>query len=65
MVFAMTLEEKKILQAMTPAQRVVAAMRLYASARRLKAAAVRSFHPEWTESQVADEVRKSFAHAGR
>jgi len=60
----MTEQEKSIFRAMTPAQRLRAAMLLYHSARRLKAAALRSFHPDWSESKISDAVRESFQHAG-
>lgn len=56
----MSPEEIRILRAMTPAQKLAAAERLYWSARELKAAALRAQHPEWTEEQVQSTVRKSF-----
>lgn len=37
---------------------------IYWTARRMKAAAFRSFHPEWSEEKVQDEVRKVFLYAG-
>ena len=45
---------------MTGAQKLEAAMRLYWSARALKAAAFRAQHPEWTEAEVAAAVREAF-----
>jgi hypothetical protein len=56
-------EQRKALQALSPAQRIQAGMRLYASARRIKAAALRQFHPEWSDEQVKEAVRQSFLHA--
>jgi len=52
-----------VLRRMTPAQRLEAAVRLYWSARELKAAMVRSQHPEWTEAQVAEAVKRAFMYA--
>ncbi|MEM7609877.1 MAG: hypothetical protein AAF411_31405 [Myxococcota bacterium] len=51
------------LRAMTPEERWKAAHRLYWSARRLKAAAIRSEHPDWDEAQVEAEVRELFVRA--
>jgi hypothetical protein len=47
---------------MTPGQRLQAGARLYWSARNLKRAAMRSFHPEWTEEAVEREVKRMFLH---
>ena len=58
-------EEKaqEIIRAMTPEQKLEAAMRLYWSARELKAAALRSFHPDWSEEKIQQEVRHAFLTA--
>jgi hypothetical protein len=56
-------ELKKILQAMTPAQKLRAAERLYWSARQFKAAALRAQHPEWTEEAIQEAVRQIFLYA--
>ena len=45
---------------MTPAQKLQAAMRLYWSARALKAAALRAEHPDWSDDMIAAAVRKAF-----
>ena len=55
--------QMEILRRMTPGQRVGIAMQMYAQARRIKAAALRSFHPDWTEEQVQDAVRRAFLYA--
>jgi hypothetical protein len=52
-----------LLRRMTPGQRWDAAHRLYWTMRRHKAAFLQSQHPEWTEQQLADEVRRIFSHA--
>jgi hypothetical protein len=52
-----------IYRRMTPAERLAAAMDLYWSARRLKEAALRALHPEWTDAQVAEAAKKAFMNA--
>ena len=59
----MSPEERRILRAMTPAQKLAAAAHLYHSARRLKAAALRAQHPGWSEAQIQDAVRQIFLRA--
>jgi hypothetical protein len=53
-------EVQRVLQAMTPAQKLRAAERLYWSARQLKAAALRAEHPDWTEEAIQQAVRQIF-----
>lgn len=52
--------QTEIFRRMTPEQKLRAAMRLYWSARELKAAWLRTEHPEWTPAQVSAEVREAF-----
>ena len=59
----MKTEAQKILQAMSPAQKLRAAERLYYSARQLKAAALRAEHPDWTDEAIRQAVRQIFLHA--
>ncbi len=56
-------EQIEIYRRMTPEQRYQAGRDLYWSARRLKASYLRHQHPEWTEAQVDDEVRRIFLYA--
>ena len=56
-------EQFAIYRRMTPEQRWREANRLYWSARKMKAAFIRSQHPDWTESQVESEVREIFIRA--
>ena len=56
-------EQVAALRAMTCACRLRLAERLYWSARKMKAAGVRSQHPDWPEPRVTDEVRRLFSHA--
>ncbi|MBI5442237.1 MAG: hypothetical protein HY900_13630 [Deltaproteobacteria bacterium] len=53
-------EQVKALRAMTPAQKLEVAQRLYWSAREFKEAAIRQLHRDWTEEQVKEEARKAF-----
>ena len=51
-------EVQRVLRAMTPAQKLRAAERLYYSARQLKAAALRAEHPDWTDEAIRLAVRE-------
>ena len=53
----------EILRKMTPEQKLNTAAQMYWGARELKAAALRHFHPEWSEEQVQQEVRYIFLTA--
>lgn len=55
--------QRAIFRAMTPGQRLGAAFRLYWSARQLKEASLRSFHPELSEAEVKAKVRECFLYA--
>lgn len=56
-------EAIKILQAMSPAQKLRAAERLYHSAWQLKAAELRAKHPDWSEEDIRRAVRMIFLYA--
>lgn len=56
-------EAQLVVQAMSPAQKLRAAERLYYSARQLKAAALRAQHPDWTEEAIRRAVREIFLYA--
>jgi len=45
---------------MTAADKLRVAHRLYDSARKLKAAALKSAHPEWTDERIEREVKHIF-----
>lgn len=49
---------------MTPAERLQQSTRLYWAARRLRAAYERSLHPDWSDREISDEVRRVFLRAG-
>ena len=53
----------EIYRRMSPAQRIETAMRLYSMAREIKAAALRSLHPDWDEKRVEQDVREAFLYA--
>ena len=54
---------QRILRAMSPAQKLKAAERLYRSARQLKAAALRAQHPDWTDETIRRAVREVFLNS--
>jgi hypothetical protein len=56
-------EAQRILQAMSPAQKLRAAEQLYHSARQVKAAALRAEHPDWTDETIRQAVRDIFLYA--
>jgi hypothetical protein len=56
-------EQIAAFRAMPGVRRLRLAEQLYWSARKMKAAFLRSQHPDWTESQVATEVREIFIRA--
>ena len=59
----MSSANQRIVRAMSPAQKLKAAERLYHSARQLKAAALRAQHPDWTDETIRRAVREAFLHS--
>jgi len=55
--------QKDIFRKMTGEQKLRLSMRLYWSARRLKAGWLRTQHPSWTEERVQKEVTEIFKNA--
>ena len=55
--------QRAVFRAMTPEQKLRAAFRLYWSARQLKEASLRTFHPELSEVQIKARVRECFMYA--
>ena len=53
----------EIFRKMTPAERIALAEQLWFEARHLKAASLRSIHPEWSEDQVMEKTREIFLRA--
>jgi len=56
-------EQRRILQSLTPEEKLQLAIRLHQSARELKAAALRSQHPSWSQRQIEAAVRETFLYA--
>lgn len=56
-------EQKRIYKSMTPDRKFAVANGLYWSARRARAAWLRSLHPEWTEERISRTVREIFLRA--
>lgn len=56
-------EQKRIFQEMTPEQKLIVALRLYYSARELKAAGLRAQNPDWNEVEIQAKVRDIFQNA--
>lgn len=56
-------EQKRIFKSMTPEQKLRAAMNLYHSAKKLKAAALKQQRPDWNEKQIEQKVREVFLYA--
>lgn len=57
--------QKEILAKMTPTEKLRAAARLRESAWELKAAWLRTKHPDWSEELIDEAVRKVFSNAER
>jgi len=59
----MDAEHLRILRAMTPQQKLRTMQRLYDTARELKAAWLRTQHPDWGEAAIQRAVRDAFLYA--
>lgn len=55
-------EQARAIRAMPLEQRLAAGMGLIRSVRRLKRAALRQQHPEWTDAEIANEMRRLTSH---
>jgi len=56
-------EQIEIYRRMSPGRRLELAEQLYWSARRMKAAWLKSLHANWTDEQVEAEVTRNFSNA--
>ena len=63
--FVDTLDPRQIAfwKRLTPGQRLDRAMALMRQVRRFQAACIRAQHPEWTEVQVAAELRRRWLYS--
>jgi hypothetical protein len=48
---------------MTPGQKLQLFSDLYHAARKLKTAAIRQQHPDWSEAEISGKVREIFLYA--
>lgn len=56
-------EQIEVFRRMTPEQRWRAAYQLYWTMRRHKGAFIHSQHPDWSDRQVEEQVRRVFSNA--
>lgn len=56
-------EQIAIYRAMTPERRLEIAELMYWEARQMKAAWLKSLHPDWSQEQIEVEVKRLFANA--
>ena len=55
--------QREIFRKMSPEEKLRISWQLYWDARKLKAAWLKKIHPDWSEEQVAEEVRRIFLYA--
>ena len=56
-------EQRKSYQAMTPEKKLQVALRLYYSAKEIKAAGLKRQHPDWSPETIKRKVREIFLYA--
>jgi hypothetical protein len=56
-------EQIRIFRSLTPEKKLRIALRLYHSAREMKAAGLRMQNPDWTEEKIQTKVREIFLYA--
>jgi hypothetical protein len=60
---AMNPKQKEIYRQMTPAQKLDIAAQMWWEAKKLKAAALRTRHPDWSEEEIQKKVKEIFLYA--
>ncbi len=55
-------EQIKALRKLTPGQRLTIGLQFMEEMRQLKAAALRSQHPDWSEKKIAQALREFVKH---
>ena len=56
-------EQIRIYQLMTPEQKLEVSLKLYHSAKALKAAGLKQQHPDWSEEEIKKQVNEIFLNA--
>ena len=56
-------EQIRIYQLMTPEQKLEVSLKLYHSAKALKAAGLKQQHPDWSEEEIKKKVNEIFLNA--
>jgi hypothetical protein len=56
-------EQIKIFKSLSPEAKLIIAENLYTSAKKLKGAAIRQQHPNWSEEKIARKVKEIFLYA--
>ena len=56
-------EQIRIYQSMTPEQKLEVSLKLYHSAKALKAAGLKQQHPDWSEEEIKKQVNEIFLNA--
>jgi hypothetical protein len=59
----MSPEQVEIFRKMSPAKKLELAANFWFGARELKAAGLRSMHPDWSEEQIQQKVYELFLYA--
>jgi len=54
--------EKRVIN-LTPEQKLLLSLKLYHSAKELKTESLKKFHPELTEKEIREKVKKIFLYA--
>ncbi len=58
-------QQLEIIKGMSPAKRLRLAEQLYLSARQVKAAYLKTLHPDWDEEQIQRTVREWLIYANK
>jgi len=56
-------EQKRVFQSMTPEKKLDITLRLYHSAKELKAAGLRTQNPDWSQEKIQNTIRSIFLNA--
>lgn len=56
-------KQREIYRKMTPGEKLALAAQMWWDAKKLKAAALRTAHPDWSEEQIQKKVKEIFLYA--